>query len=290
MNLTFTRRRFISALSSLLAPLHLLKAQAQPGNVQGIGSGEIRPPRNSNRTANINVQMNYWPAKTCNLSECHEPLFNILKGLSKNGRKTVEVNYGAPAGLGLALQCRLLATMRARGDRNGICHSDVGQHLHERAMALCPSLEHFRFSGDGNFLRNAAYPIIKGSAEFLLDWIIEGGHGEVTTCPSFSTENGFVAPDGKHAFTSAGGTLDLALIHELLTNCEQESAILGTDNELSERLVAIHKRLPPYQIGRYGQLQERSVDFLESEPEQRHTSHLYCVYPGSQTTPRTLPK
>ena len=265
------------------------RPSTQPANLQGIWSAELRPPWSCNWTANINVQMNYWPAETCNLSECHGPLFDMVKDLSVNGRKTAEVNYGAsgwvshhnvdlwrqsaPVGLGMDFASPTWANFCMSGPW------------------LCAHFwEHYLFTGDQQFLRETAYPVMKGSAEFLIDWVIEDGRGGLTTCPSYSTENSFVAPDGKRAVTSAGCTLDLALIWELFRNCEQASIALGTDREFASKLMAIRKRLPKYQVGQYGQLQEWSVDFAESEPEQRHMSHLYPVYPGSQMTRRTMPE
>ena len=265
------------------------RPKTQPANLQGIWCDDVRPPWSSNWTANINVQMNYWPAETCNLSECHGPLFDMMRGLSESGKKTATVNYGAtgwvshhnidlwrqsaPVGMGAEFASPTWANFCMSGPW------------------LCAHLwEHYLFTGDTQFLRDTAYPILKGSAEFLLDWIIDDGHGNPTTCPSFSTENSFLAPDGKRALTSAGCTLDLALISELFGNCEQATAILGTDHDFAERLTSIRKKLPPYKVGRYGQLQEWSVDFLESEPEQRHMSHLYPVYPGSQITPSRTPE
>ena len=261
----------------------------QPANLQGIWSGDLRPPWSANWTSNINVQMNYWPVETCNLSECHLPLFDMMKDLSVNGRKTAATNYGAagwvshhnidlwrqaaPVGMGMDFASPTWANFCMSGPW------------------LCAHLwEHYLFTGDPKFLLETAYPVMKGSAEFLLDWIIEDSKGQLTTCPSFSTENSFVAPDGKRAFTSAGCSLDLALIWELFKNCEQAAAVLGIDQDFSTRLAGIRKRLPAYQIGRYGQLQEWSVDFAESEPEQRHMSHLYGVYPGSQITQQSMPE
>jgi alpha-L-fucosidase 2 len=261
----------------------------QPANLQGVWNAAIRPPWSSNWTSNINVQMNYWPVETCNLSECHLPLFHMLEGLSANGRKTAAVNYGAegwvshhnidlwrqsaPVGMGTDFASPTWANFCMSGPW------------------LCAHLwEHYLFTGDLEFLRNTAYPIMKNSAEFLLDWIIEDEQGRLTTCPSFSTENSFLAPDGKRAFTSAGCTLDLALIAELFQNCEQASALLQEETGFAQKLAAIRKQLPPFQIGRYGQLQEWAVDFEESEPGQRHMSHLYPVYPGSQITPRSRPE
>jgi alpha-L-fucosidase 2 len=262
---------------------------SQPANLQGIWCGDLTPPWSSNWTANINVQMNYWPVETTNLSECHLPLFEMMKGLSVNGAKTAATNYGcsgwvshhnidlwrqsAPVGMGTEFASPTWANFCMSGP--WLC-----QHL----------WEHYLFTNDREFLQETAYPIMKGSAEFLTDWIIDDGHGNPTTCPSFSTENSFLAPDGKQAFTSAGCTLDLALITELFSNCERASEVLAVDRSFAMRLKSIREKLPPYQIGRYGQLQEWSVDFLESEPGQRHMSHLYPVYPGAQITPRSKPE
>lgn len=260
----------------------------QPANLQGIWSAELTPPWSCNWTSNINVQMNYWPVETANLSECHLPLFEMLRDLSVNGQATAKTNYGcsgwvshhnidlwrqsAPVGMGTEFASPTWANF---------CMS---------APWLCQHLwEHYLFTNDKKYLGETAYPIMKGSAEFLIDWIIADGHGGITTCPSFSTENSFEAPDGKRAFTSAGCTLDLALIAELFQNCESASEILQTDAEFAKQLKGIREKLPPYKIGRYGQLQEWSVDFAESEPGQRHMSHLYPVYPGAQITPRTQP-
>ena len=261
----------------------------QPANLQGLWNGEIRPPWSCNWTSNINVQMNYWPVETCNLSECHGPLFDMMEGLSANGKKTAAANYGAsgwvshhnidlwrqsgPVGMGTEFASPTWANF---------CMS---------APWLCAHLwEHYLFTSDLEFLRSTAYPIMKGSAEFLMDWIIEDAQGHLTTCPSFSTESSFLAPDGKRAFTSAGCTLDLALITELFSNCERASVLLKDDADFASRLTGIRKRLPAYQIGRYGQLQEWSIDFEESEPGQRHMSQLYPVYPGNQITPRSKPE
>ena len=261
----------------------------QPANLQGVWCGDVRPPWSSNWTANINVQMNYWLAETCNLSECHGPLFDMLKGLSENGKKTAAINYGAPGwvshhNVDLWRQSAPvgMGTEFASPTWANFCMSGPW---------LCAHLwEHYLFTEDSQFLRDTAYPIMKGSAEFLVDWIVDDGHGGVTTCPSFSTENSFLAPDGKRANTSAGCTLDLALISELFSNCERASEILAEDRAFAEHLAAIRKTLPSYRVGRYGQLQEWSVDFLESEPEQRHMSHLYPVYPGSQITYSRTPE
>jgi alpha-L-fucosidase 2 len=156
---------------------------------------------------------------------------------------------------------------------------------------LCAHLyHHYLFTSNKEFLRTRAYPLMKGSAEFCLAWLIEDGAGHLTTCPSFSTENNFLAPDGKVGYTSAGCTMDMALLRELFGNCIEAAEVLGIDAEFAAKLKAARARLLPYKVGKYGQLQEWSEDFQESQPGQRHMSHLYPLYPGSEFTPRATPE
>jgi alpha-L-fucosidase 2 len=155
---------------------------------------------------------------------------------------------------------------------------------------LCAHLwEHYLFTGDRKFLERV-YPLMKGAAEFCLDWLIEDKNGKLTTCPSFSTENDFLAPDGKPAQTSAGCTMDLALIRELFSNCIAAAKMLGNDAEFLEEVQQKYGRMNGYQVGKHGQLQEWSKDFEESTPGQRHMSHMYPLYPGGEFTPRRLPE
>ena len=261
----------------------------QPANLQGIWSAELRPPWSANWTSNINVQMNYWHAETTNLAECHQPLFAMMTDLSRNGAVTAQVNYGvkgwvshhnidlwrqsAPVGMGMLFADPTWANFSMSGP--WLC-----QHL----------WEHYRFTGDKEYLRNTAYPVMKGSAEFCLSWLVEDQDGHLTTCPSFSTENSFFAPNGRPANASTGCTLDLALIRELFSNVASASNILDVDHEFAQTLTAAMKRLPAYQIGRYGQLQEWSVDFEENQPGQRHMSQLYPVYPGWEFTSQHNPE
>lgn len=233
--------------------------------------------------------MNYWPVETCNLSECHQPLIEMVRDLSVNGRQTAEVNYGvsgwcshhnidlwrqsAPVGEGLQFADPTWANFAMSGP--WLC-----QHL----------WEHYLFTGDKDYLATTAYPVIKGGAEFCVNWLTNDGKGGLTTCPSVSTENTFVAPDGKSAQVSAGGTMDIALLREIFDNCQQASVILGTDKDFAAHLAGVRRRLPQYQIGKYGQLQEWSVDFDENQPGQRHMSHLYPVYPGGEITPHSMPR
>jgi alpha-L-fucosidase 2 len=269
---------------------YLLLASSRPGtqpaNLQGIWNDEVRPPWSSNWTTNINTQMNYWLAETCNLSDCHLPLVDLIEGLSKNGKQTAEINYG----LGGWVSHHNADLWRQTGP--------VGQGSGDPTWAnwpmsgpwLCAHLwEHYQFTRDKEFLRKRAYPVLKGSAEFYLGWLIDDGKGHLTTCPSESTENRFVAPNGKIAQTSAGCTMDMALIRELFTNCIDAATLLAVDADFRKKLDQAKAKLLPFQVGKFGQLQEWSIDFKESNPGFGHMSHLYPVYPGSQITPKQTP-
>ena len=258
----------------------------QPANLQGIWNGSVTPPWSSNWTANINVQMNYWPAETCNLSECTEPLFDLIAGLSDTGRRAAQETYNLP---GWVSHHNIDVWRAAKPVGEGV-GQPTWANWNMSGPWLCQHLfDHYLFTGDEEFLRLRAYPLMRGAAEFCLAWLIEDGNGRLTTCPSESTENNFKAPDGKPAMTSAGCTMDMTLIRELFGNCVHASEVLKTDLEFAERLVAASKRLIPFQIGKYGQLQEWSVDFEEATPGQRHMSHMYGLYPGNQITPTATP-
>jgi alpha-L-fucosidase 2 len=259
----------------------------QPANLQGIWNAEVRPPWSANWTANINVQMNYWLAETCNLSECHVPLFDMMDGLARNGAVTAETNYGLPGWV----SHHNIDLWRQSAPVGEGYSSPTWANFAMSGPWLCAHLwEHFLFTGDLIFLRSRAYPVMKGSAEFCLAWLVEDHDTRLTTAPSVSTENNFIAPDGKTAEASMGCTLDMALIAEIFTNCIAATKLLALDDEFASRLSAARQRLVPYQIGKYGQLQEWSVDFKEATPGQRHMSHLYPAYPGSAITPGRTPE
>jgi alpha-L-fucosidase 2 len=263
------------------------RADTQPANLQGIWNYQVQPPWSSNWTANINVQMNYWAAETCNLSDCTEPLLALIEDLSHTGARAARETYGLP---GWVTHHNIDIWRAANPVGMGV-GAPTWANWCMSGPWLCAHLyEHYRFTRNREFLRVRAYPLMKGSAEFCLAWLIEDGNGHLTTCPSESTENNFMAPDGKPAMTSAGCTMDMALIRELFSNCIDAAKELGIDEGFAGKLDAARARLIPYQIGKYGQLQEWSVDFVESTPGQRHMSHLYPLYPGSEITPRGTPE
>jgi len=265
------------------------RPESQPTNLQGIWNSELRPPWSSNWTSNINVQMNYWHAQTTNLSECHKPLFDMVTDLSKNGAITAKVNYGAK---GWVSHHNIDLWRQSAPVGMGTLFADpTWANFSMSGPWLCQHLwEHYRFTGDKKYLQETAYPVMKGAAEFCLSWLVEDKKGQLTTCPSFSTENSFFAPNGKPANSSAGCTMDIALIRELFSNVASAAADLDVDHEFAATLEATMKRLPPYQIGKYGQLQEWYEDFDENQPGQRHMSHLYPVYPGWEITSHRRPE
>lgn len=260
---------------------------AQPANLQGIWNYQVQPPWSSNWTSNINIQMNYWPAESCNLSECTEPLSAFVADLSQTGARAARETYGLPGWV----SHHNIDLWRAANPVGMGVGAPTWANWGMSGPWLCAHLyEHYRFTRDREYLRARAYPLMKGSAEFYLAWLIEDGNGHLTTCPSESTENDFMAPDGKPAMTSAGCTMDMALIRELFTNCTAAAKELGIDEEFAAKLDAARSRLIPYQVGRFGQLQEWSIDFEESTPGQRHMSHMYPLYPGGEITPRGTPE
>ena len=149
--------------------------------------------------------------------------------------------------------------------------------------------EHYAFSGDREFLRNRAWPLMKGAAEFCLDWLVEDNQGHLVTNPSVSPENIFVLPDGRSGQISEASTVDMSLIWELFTSCIDTANILGIEPEFASRLSTAREHLLPPKVGRKGQLQEWSEDWESTDPGHRHLSHLFGIYPGRQWTPFTHP-
>lgn len=254
-----------------------------PANLQGIWNDSMRPPWSSNWTLNINTEMNYWPAEVANLSECHEPLFSLIETLARHGARTAEVNYGAHG---------WVAHHNADlwGQTAPVGNYGAGEPMWANwSMSspwLCTHLwEHYAFTGDTDFLRNRAWPLMKGAAEFCLDWLVEDKEGHLVTVPSTSPELTFKVPGGKPAAVSMASTMDISIIWELFTQCIETSRILNTDQAFAAKLEAAKKRLYPLKIGRRGQLQEWFEDFEETDVHHRHASHLFGVYPGQRITP-----
>jgi len=253
---------------------------SQPANLQGIWNPLMTPPWESKYTININTEMNYWPAETTNLSECHEPLLRMVSELVENGSRTAQVHHGA---------------------RGWVCHHNTDLWRQTAPIDgplwgfwptggawLCTHLwQHYRFTGDKNFLARA-YPVMKGAAEFFLDTLVpEPRNNWLVTCPSISPEN------RHHTGVSicAGPTMDAQIIRDLFNQCARATEILGIDKDFAMKLTAAQVRLPPMQVGKAGQLQEWLDDWDLEAPERqhRHVSHLYGLFPSNQITQRGTP-
>ncbi|OGV42393.1 MAG: hypothetical protein A2X48_19700 [Lentisphaerae bacterium GWF2_49_21] len=273
---------------------YLMIASSRPGtqatNLQGIWNDLFRPPWSSNYTININTQMNYWPAEPASLSECHEPLFDLIGKLAETGEKVASENYGCH---GWTAHHNTDLWGHAcpvgdygNGDPRWSCWQMGGGWLATHLW------EHFAFSQDKEFLEGKAYPLLRGSAEFYLDWLVPGkidGREYLVTAPATSPENAFIAPDGKHECVSISSTMDIGIIRELLADCSMAAEILGVDEDLRARIKNALDRMLPFQIGRNGRLQEWFRDFDDSEPHHRHVSHLFALHPGSQIGKETTP-
>jgi alpha-L-fucosidase 2 len=254
----------------------------QPANLQGIWNDDEWPAWGSKYTININTEMNYWPAEVTNLAECHEPLFDLIEELREPGRRVAKVHYGAGGFVAHHNTDLWRAATPVDGARWGLWPMGaawLSTHLYE----------HYAFGGDTEFLRRA-YPVMREASEFLLDFLVEDEKGRLVTNPSHSPENAFLDANGAEGVLCVGATMDFGIIRELFGDCLQAATVLGTDEAFRDRLRHALDRLPPFQIGRHGQLQEWLVDFEEAEPGHRHVSHLFALHPGHSITLRGTPE
>ncbi|THF75106.1 glycoside hydrolase family 95 protein [Cohnella fermenti] len=274
---------------------YLMIASSRPGtrpaNLQGIWNEMTRPPWSSNWTLNINAEMNYWPAETCNLAECHEPLLGFIGDLAKTGERTAAVNYGA-RGWTAHHNSDIWAQSEPVG---AFGHGDPSWAFWPMAGAWLAQhpWEHYAFHPDKIWLREKGYPLMKGAALFCLDWLIEDENGYLVTSPATSPEHRFVNPndpEGPRTSLSIASTMDLSLIRDLFANCIRAAADLGIDESFRGELEEAQAKLLPLQIGKYGQLQEWSQDFEDEDVHHRHVSHLFGVYPGRELTAEGTPE
>ncbi len=257
-----------------------------PSNLQGLWNQHVQPPWGCNYTLNINTEMNYWQAEVNNLSECHQPLFDFIQNLSVNGAITAKVNYGINKGWVTHHNSDIWAKTSPTGGEDW---DPSGRALWSAWQMgggwLCQHLwEHYLFTGDRDFLKMKAWPLMKGSAEFMLEWLIENKDGILVTNPSTSPENVFTI-NGKTHEISMASTMDMSIIRELFSICLQTTRELKIDSDFAARIEKAIPRLYPFHIGQYGQLQEWFNDVDSPQDSHRHISHLFSLYPGSQITP-----
>lgn len=254
-----------------------------PPNLQGLWANEVHTPWNGDYHLDINIEMNQWPVEVSNLSELNLPLADLVKGMVPHGEKTAKAYYNADGWVAHVITNPWGFTEPGESASWGICKVGSGW--------LCDNLwQHYDFTGDKNYLKQI-YPILKGAAQFYNSMLISDAKtGWLVTSPSSSPENSFYLPDGTHASICVGPTIDNQIIRQLFNNVITASKVLGTDQAFSKTLAAKVKKLPPPGvIAKDGRIQEWMEDYKETEPQHRHVSHLYGLFPASEITPEATP-
>lgn len=251
-----------------------------PANLQGIWSKDLKAPWNADFHTNINLQMNYWLAENCNLTEMTEPLSTFMTKLMEPGSVTAKEMYGTNGWT--------LHHLTDPFGRTGVADGVWGITPMNGPWMTFPIYEHFLFTRDTTYLRNIAYPLLKGSAEFVLGYLTKSPEGYWVTNPSFSPENAFFDPVAKtKSLLTYAATIDIEIANALFDYCFEAATILHIDKDFIQKLKAAQKQFPPIKINSKGCIQEWVRDFDEPEPGHRHISHLLGLYPLSQFTPET---
>lgn len=260
------------------------RAGTQPMNLQGIWNDQMWPAWGSRYTVNINTEMNYWPAESCNLSECHLPLFDLLERVCDNGRITAKEMYGIEKGF--------------------VCHhnTDIWGDTAPQDLWMPATIwpmggawlalhvfEHYEYTLDKDFLAEK-YHLMKEAAEFFVNFLIDDGKGHLVTCPSLSPENTYLTENGVKGSLCAGPSMDSQIITVLFTDVIKASAILEKDRAFAEKLVELLPKIPQPEIGKYGQIKEWSEDYDEAEMGHRHISQLFALHPADIISPNKTPK
>lgn len=252
----------------------------QPANLQGIWNNRVNPPWDSKYTININTEMNYWPAELTNLSEMHEPLFDMVRELSETGVETARTMYGANGWVAH----HNTDLWRINGAVDGafwgmwpMGGAWLSQHLWQRYL----------YSGDKAFLQKY-YPVLKGIATFYHDFLVpEPSHQWLVVVPSTSPEN---SPAGRpKSSITAGATMDNQLVFDVFSNLINAAKVLKTDTEFASQIKNKLQQLAPMQIGQHNQLQEWLEDLDDPKDQHRHISHLYGLFPSNQVSPYQHP-
>lgn len=266
---------------------YMLISSSRPGtlaaNLQGIWNDSVNPPWGSKYTVNINAEMNYWIADRTNLAEIHTPFFDLIDMTLGPGARVAKSYYRA-RGFVVHHNTDLW------GDAGPIDGLGGGIWAMGAAWMTTQMWDHYLYSGDKDFLRYRAYPRLREVALFLLDYLTPSPEGYLVTGPSCSPENSYILPDGSHAHLCMAPTMDIAITRAIFRVATQAAEILGVDSDLRAQMKHATSQLPPYRIGRYGQLQEWQVDYEEAEPGHRHISPLWGLYPDDQITLRGTPE
>ncbi|MCJ8012091.1 glycoside hydrolase family 95 protein [Paenibacillus sp. KQZ6P-2] len=274
---------------------YLLLSCSRPGtlaaNLQGIWNHSFTPPWESKYTININMQMNYWPAESLGLADCHEPLFDLIERMVPSGQATARDMYGC-RGFVAHHNTNLWAETRPEGILMTCTVWPMGA-----AWLSLHFWEHYRYGLDATFLKRRAYPVMKEAAVFLLDYMTLGEDGMLVTGPSVSPENKFLLPGGGSGSLCMGPSMDSQIALTLFEACLEAARILGI-SAMSAKGIAVNdgqglgdadfiselekaiQRIPKPQIGRHGQIMEWQADYEEADLGHRHISHLFALHPG----------
>lgn len=259
---------------------------SRPANLQGLWNDHVQPPWGSNYTININTEMNYWLAENTNLSECHQPLLSFVEELAVNGAETAKVNYGIQEGWVAHHNSDLWAKTSPVGHFEADKTYFPGAFCWQMGGAwLSLHLwEHFQYTQDRTFLRNKAYPLMKGAAQFMLNWLVEDPQsGFLVTAPSTSPENVYAFNGQKYSIGKAT-TMDISIVRELFKAVLSAAQQLDFDIAFQQQIKDAMSRLYPFKIGKHGQLQEWAQDLDDPHDSHRHISHLFGLFPGTQIT------
>ena len=253
-----------------------------PATLQGLWNEHMSPPWDSKYTININTQMNYWPAEVTNLSECHEPLFELIKKMTVNGRECAKRMYNARGWVA-----------HHNTDIMGDCApQDIwipASYWVMGAAWLCMHLwSHYEYTEDMDFLKEY-FPIIRESAAFFMDFLVEKD-GFLVTCPSVSPENTFILPNGKKGMNTYGVTMDNQILRDLFNACIKGDEILGITDELDSWIKKAVTKLIPTKIASDGSIMEWPTEYEEEEKGHRHISHLYGLFPSDQINVEDTPE
>jgi alpha-L-fucosidase 2 len=255
-----------------------------PPNLQGLWANQVHTPWNGDYHLDVNVQMNHFPVEVANLSELNLPLVELVRGLVKNGERTAKAYYNADGWVAHVITNVWGFTEPGESASWGVTKAGSGW--------LCSNIwDHYAFTNDKAYLKSI-YPILKGSAQFYSSILVKDPKTSwMVTSPSSSPENSFYLPDGSHASICMGATIDNQIMRELFANVITASETLGVDAAFRDTLKARLKQIPPAGvISKDGRIQEWLEDYKETEPQHRHISHLYGIYPASLITPDGTPE
>lgn len=266
---------------------YLLISSSRPGtmpaNLQGIWANKLQTPWNGDYHTDVNIEMNYWPAEVANLSEMHLPMFDLIASLVEPGTKTAQTQYQKKGWV-------VHPITNVWGYTSPGEYASWGMHTGAPAW-ICQHIgEHYRFTGDKDFLRKM-YPVLKGAVEFYMDWLVtDPKTDKLVSGPAVSPENTFVAPDGSQCQISMGPTHDQQTIWQLFDDFEMASEALQINDAFTQEVADAKGRLLETRIASDGRIMEWAQEFPEAEPGHRHISHLFAVHPGSQINLLQIPK